>query len=125
MTGETSLGPVEGIVVACLVAPLGFAVAGVAGVDVVAPVDRESDAGWIAVSTIARVGRIQPRQARYHCERQVGLGHVERADVDALFDALPVGGRMRVPASRGNEPVYRWRRDVSPSLYDVIEPVTD
>lgn len=102
MTEGESLGPVEGRVVAVLLLPLGFRVA---GVEVGAFADEWCGGEWITARQVARIGHVPLRAVRHHLGRLVDAGRVE-------CDASPHGA-----------PSFRWRGDVAPSLYADVEPV--
>lgn len=101
MTGEP-LGPVESVVVAMLVLPLGYQVA---GVEAGAFADEWEQGGWITARRVARHGQIPLRSARHHLDRLVEMG---RAECDASDDGAPW---------------YRWHPNVSPEVYDGLELV--
>ena len=100
MNGEkTSLGPVEGAVVAALRAS----------------VDGEIEA-LVAVSAVAREYRLPRRRVRHQLDRFVDLGIVERGALDVL-GALEVGESIRIPTLVGGEAVYRVRDRVALAAY--------
>lgn len=119
MTGEP-LGPVEGAVIAALLAPLGYAVR---GVDLSVPTDAYLDR-WIPARELAHHARIPERQARHHLARLHASGVVERTDLRAFAEAIEVGGRVRLPRwSSLDEPIYRWHAEADPTIYADVESV--